>query len=81
VTLVDQGSATILAIPDQKPVHLPYTNHQHDRCRATLRRSSTSVRTSIRFRSRSLIITHPKVVRLPGSTPERAIGHFYRPGV
>ncbi len=30
-TLVDQGSATILAIPDQKPVHLPYIKCQHRR--------------------------------------------------
>jgi hypothetical protein len=29
-TLVNQGSATIVAMPDQEPVYLPYTDRQHD---------------------------------------------------
>src|SRR5277367_241486 len=47
---------------------------------ATVRRpESTSVKTSTRRTSRSLISTHPKVVRLPSDdTAGRAIGHFYR---
>ena len=40
----------------------------------------TSVKTSMRRTSRSLISTQPIVVRLPGNRPKRAFGHFYQAG-
>jgi hypothetical protein len=46
---------------------------------ATVRRPERiSVKTSMRRTSRSLISTHPIVVRLQGRSPERVVGHFYR---
>ncbi len=77
--LVDQPATTVLTKPDQQTVDLPHVIASTTAAEATVRRpENTSVKTSIRRTSRSLISTQPIVIRPQGPSLERVIGHFYR---
>jgi hypothetical protein len=77
-SLVDQRSAAAAAVPGQQPLRLPYAHGQSTVAAEAVVRlpANTSVRTSIRCKSRALTVNHPKA-SLPGLLQKSEGRHFY----